>query len=98
MSERPESTGSMSWLSCSVVRFRMSPSTKVRIAASVCATPTAMAMPLPWFWRRWMVLTPCERAILTVSSVEPSETTSTSWKRGVAWRTFRTSESVSASL
>jgi hypothetical protein len=69
----------------------MSPSTKSRIPASVWATPTAIARPFPWFCRRWIVRRPSERAISTVPSVEPSETTSTSSIDGVALRTERTS-------
>ncbi len=91
MSERPASTGATSWSSRPTVRFRMSPSTKTRTGASVWATPMAMARPLPWFSRRWMVRSPSARAIATVPSVEPSETTRISSIAGVALRTDRTS-------
>ena len=76
----------------------MSPSTKSRISASVWATPTAMAIPLPWFSRRRMVRSPRPRAISTVPSVEPSETTRISPMRGVAASTESTSARVSSSL
>ena len=76
----------------------MSASTKRRISASVWATPISIALPFPWFWRRWMVRSPSERAISTVASVEPSETTRTSPTEGVALSTERTSRRVAPSL
>ena len=76
----------------------MSPSTNRMTSASVWATPIAIALPFPWFCRRWMVRRPSERAISTVPSVEPSETTRTSWIDGVALRTERTSCRVASSL